>query len=113
MGTATAWVDPRIQSNIFGGAFDFAANSRTARRNMFRPMDPWHPVLLLPQFLIPASTRSAFSSLLYIDQLPHRFFRSGGSQDFCTNGPPAVTTGPGSGCATAPDGFNFQSFAYN
>ncbi|KAJ7620401.1 hypothetical protein FB45DRAFT_1006932 [Roridomyces roridus] len=33
-----------------------------------------------------------------------RFFRSGGSQDFCTNGPPTVTTGGGSGCATAPDG---------
>ncbi|KAJ7501539.1 hypothetical protein B0H11DRAFT_2224425 [Mycena galericulata] len=37
-----------------------------------------------------------------------QFFASGGPHDSCTNGPQAVFGG-GSGCSTAPDGFNWES----
>ncbi|KAJ7627384.1 hypothetical protein FB45DRAFT_60254 [Roridomyces roridus] len=40
------------------------------------------------------------------------FFQSGGQHDFCTNGATILVSG-GSGCATAPPGFNIQSFSYN
>ncbi|KAJ7627385.1 hypothetical protein FB45DRAFT_1029730 [Roridomyces roridus] len=40
------------------------------------------------------------------------FFKSGGGNDFCTNGA-ALTFGGGSGCATAPNGFNLESYAFS
>ncbi|KAJ7616456.1 hypothetical protein FB45DRAFT_872920 [Roridomyces roridus] len=40
------------------------------------------------------------------------FFESGGLHDRCTNGP-TIVTGGGSGCATAPDGFNLESFNFS
>ncbi|KAK7006732.1 hypothetical protein R3P38DRAFT_3601462 [Favolaschia claudopus] len=39
------------------------------------------------------------------------FYKSGGQTDKC-KGSPAVVTGSGSGCATAPAGFNLESFKY-
>ncbi|KAF5310065.1 hypothetical protein D9619_010317 [Psilocybe cf. subviscida] len=39
-----------------------------------------------------------------------QFFISGGGHDRCSNGP-SLVLGPGSGCATAPDGVNWESFA--
>ncbi|KJA24778.1 hypothetical protein HYPSUDRAFT_53565 [Hypholoma sublateritium FD-334 SS-4] len=37
-----------------------------------------------------------------------QFFVSGGGHDNCSNGP-SLTLGGGSGCATAPAGFNWES----
>ncbi|KAK7013992.1 membrane metallo-endopeptidase-like 1 [Favolaschia claudopus] len=39
------------------------------------------------------------------------FYKSGGANDVCT-GSPSVVTGSGSGCASAPAGFNLESFQY-
>ncbi|KAJ7620396.1 hypothetical protein FB45DRAFT_930119 [Roridomyces roridus] len=39
------------------------------------------------------------------------FYKSGGGNDFCTNGA-TLSFGGGSGCATAPDGFNLESYFY-
>ncbi|KAJ7616445.1 hypothetical protein FB45DRAFT_1063906 [Roridomyces roridus] len=39
------------------------------------------------------------------------FYKSGGGNDQCTNSV-LFSFGPGSGCATAPDGFNLESFFY-
>ncbi|KAH9478961.1 hypothetical protein JR316_0009424 [Psilocybe cubensis] len=39
-----------------------------------------------------------------------QFYVSGGAHDSCTNGS-QLTRGAGSGCATAPAGFNWQSVA--
>ncbi|KAF8956895.1 hypothetical protein BDZ97DRAFT_1849282 [Flammula alnicola] len=38
------------------------------------------------------------------------FYVSGGGHDSCTNGP-SLVLGGGSGCATAPTGFNWESLA--
>ncbi|KAJ7604440.1 hypothetical protein DFH06DRAFT_1391125 [Mycena polygramma] len=38
------------------------------------------------------------------------FFQSGGTNDACTNGA-QLTLGGGSGCGTAPDGFNWESIS--
>ncbi|KJA18963.1 hypothetical protein HYPSUDRAFT_44650 [Hypholoma sublateritium FD-334 SS-4] len=39
-----------------------------------------------------------------------QFYLSGGAHDSCTNGADLILGG-GSGCGTAPDGFNFESVA--
>ncbi|KAF9456288.1 hypothetical protein BDZ94DRAFT_1276065 [Collybia nuda] len=41
-----------------------------------------------------------------------RFYESGGGHDSCTNGA-TTTLGGGSGCSTAPAGFNWESVSYN
>ncbi|KAF8196198.1 hypothetical protein K438DRAFT_1967920 [Mycena galopus ATCC 62051] len=45
------------------------------------------------------------------------FFVSGGGHDHCTNGASLVLSGDGSdgngGCATAPSGFDFESFSWS
>ncbi|KAJ7094896.1 hypothetical protein C8R43DRAFT_1049432 [Mycena crocata] len=40
------------------------------------------------------------------------FFKSGGTNDRCTNGA-TIVTGSGSGCATGPTGFNLESFNFS
>ncbi|KAF8912601.1 hypothetical protein CPB85DRAFT_1252503 [Mucidula mucida] len=40
------------------------------------------------------------------------FYKSGGTNDICTNGP-SIVTGSGSGCATGPAGFNLESFNFS
>ncbi|KAJ7936893.1 hypothetical protein B0H13DRAFT_1852953 [Mycena leptocephala] len=55
------------------------------------------------------SNGGSAKSIKYSD-VPHqiKFFKSGGKHDKCTNGA-SLVRGAGSGCGTAPAGFNFES----